>query len=172
MSWQLSSRGMPNIETWLFCYFSGKSNIFLIKFALSSWTVCEMVPWNKCDIYPRQIVMTAVTAVCNIIYANNLYTLCNLPHTNCPLQLLTSAHSTGLADDICSAVRKIYIQFKLLPKASFGFRVLSSPASVCLSVCPCVCINHMLVCTITPQPFKLESPNLDQRCKTPWSRRL
>ena len=39
-------------------------------------------------------------------------------------------------------------------------------ACVCGSVC--VCINHELVRTITHHPFKLGSPNLDQRCKTPW----
>ena len=35
----------------------------------------------------------------------------------------------------------------------------------------CVCINHLLVRTIT-QPFTLESPNLDARHKTPWLRCL
>ena len=61
-----------------------------------------------------------------------------------------------------------------LPEASFGLRVLSSPASVglCVRVCVCVCINHELVRTITHRPFKLGSPNLDQRCKTPWFRSL
>ena len=39
-------------------------------------------------------------------------------------------------------------------------------ACVCGSVC--VCINHELVRTITHHPVKLGSPNLDQRCKTPW----
>ena len=37
-----------------------------------------------------------------------------------------------------------------------------------LWVCVCVCINHELVRTIPHRPFKLGSPNLDQRCKTPW----
>ena len=55
-----------------------------------------------------------------------------------------------------------------LPEASFGLRVLSLSASVCL----CVCINHLLVRTITHQPFTLESPNLDERRKTPWLRCL
>ena len=43
-------------------------------------------------------------------------------------------------------------------------------ACVCGSVCPCVCmcINHELVRMITHRPFKLGSPNLDHRCKTPW----
>ena len=40
------------------------------------------------------------------------------------------------------------------------------------SVCQCVCVNHQLVRTITPRSFKLGSPNLDQRCKTPWFRSL
>ena len=57
-----------------------------------------------------------------------------------------------------------------LPEASFGLRVLSLPASVCVYVC--VCGNHLLVRTITCHPFKLESPNLDQKSKTPWLRSL
>ena len=51
---------------------------------------------------------------------------------------------------------------EFLPEASFGLRVLSSPASVCL------CINHLLVHMITHLPLKLESPNLEHRCKRPW----
>ena len=47
---------------------------------------------------------------------------------------------------------------------------------VCVSVCVCVCVspcvNHLLVRAITRDPFKLGSPNLDQRCKRPWLRSL
>ena len=57
-----------------------------------------------------------------------------------------------------------------LPEASFGLRVLSLPACVC--VCVCLSVNHQLVRAITHQPFKLESPNLDQRWKRPWLRSL
>ena len=44
----------------------------------------------------------------------------------------------------------------------------------CLRVCVCVClsVNHQLVRAVTRQPFKLEPPNLDQRCKRPWLRSL
>ena len=66
----------------------------------------------------------------------------------------------------------LFCPLSFLPEASFGLRVLSSPASVCLSVCLCVCINHLLVRTITHQPLTLESPNLDERRKTPWLRCL
>ena len=47
-------------------------------------------------------------------------------------------------------------------------------ACVCVSVCPCVrvsvcvCVNHGLVRALTHHSFKLESPNLEQRCKRPW----
>ena len=57
-----------------------------------------------------------------------------------------------------------------LPEASFGLRVLSSAASV--GLCVRVCVNHEPVRTITHRSFKLGSPNLDQRCKTPWLRSL
>ena len=41
----------------------------------------------------------------------------------------------------------------------------------CVCLCVHVCINDLLVCAITRDPFKIGSPNLDQkheRCKTPW----
>ena len=55
-----------------------------------------------------------------------------------------------------------------LPEASFGLQVLSLTACVCV----CVSVNHELVCVITHQQFKLESPNLDQRCERSWLRFL
>ena len=45
-------------------------------------------------------------------------------------------------------------------------------ACVCVCVCLCVCVNHLLVRVMTRDPFKLGSPNLDQRCKRPWLRSL
>ena len=45
-------------------------------------------------------------------------------------------------------------------------------ACVCVCVCVCLSVNHQLVRAVTHQPFKLESPNLDQRCKRPWLRPL
>ena len=45
-------------------------------------------------------------------------------------------------------------------------------ACVCVCVCVCLSVNHQLVRAITHQPFKLESPNLDQRWKRPWLRSL
>ena len=36
----------------------------------------------------------------------------------------------------------------------------------------CVSINHQLVRVIICHPLKLESPNLDQKCKTTWLRSL
>ena len=38
-----------------------------------------------------------------------------------------------------------------------------------MCVCLRVSINHELVRTIIHQPFKLGSPNLDQRCRRPWN---
>ena len=57
-----------------------------------------------------------------------------------------------------------------LPEASYGLRVLSSPASVCM--CVCVSVNHQFVRKITCHRLKLQSPKLDQKCKTPWLRSL
>ena len=53
---------------------------------------------------------------------------------------------------------------RLLPEASFGLRVLSLPASVCLCVCPSV--RQSRACPRdNSSPFQLGSPNLDHRCK-------
>ena len=49
---------------------------------------------------------------------------------------------------------------------ALGFRYCRC---LCVSVCVCMCLS---VRAITHQPFKLESPNLDQRCKIPWWRSL
>ena len=61
-----------------------------------------------------------------------------------------------------------------LPEASFGLRVLSLPASVCLCVClsVCVSVNPEIVRAINHHAFKLEPPNLDKRCKITWLRSL
>ena len=45
-------------------------------------------------------------------------------------------------------------------------------ACVCVYLCPCVSTPSFSVRAITRQPFKVESPNLDQECKTPWLRSL
>ena len=62
------------------------------------------------------------------------------------------------------------IRISFLPEARFGLWVLSLPACVC--VCVRVSVNHEFVRAVTPQAFKLGSPNLDQRCKRPWLRAL
>ena len=62
-----------------------------------------------------------------------------------------------------------WVNFYPRPVLAFGYcRCLR------LSVCVCVrpCVNHELVRAITCHPFKLESPNLDHKCKTPWLRSL
>ena len=59
------------------------------------------------------------------------------------------------------------VNFYPRPVMAFGY-------CRCLRVCVRVClsVNHQLVRAITHQLFKLESPNLDQRCKRPWLRSL
>ena len=47
-------------------------------------------------------------------------------------------------------------------RGPFGLRVLSLPASVCVCMCLSVC-QLLLVRTITRRPFKLASPNLNQK---------
>ena len=60
----------------------------------------------------------------------------------------------------------------LVTRGQFWPLVLSLSVSVfvCVCVSVCVSVNHKLVRTITHHPFKLESPHLDQKHKTPWLR--
>ena len=54
-----------------------------------------------------------------------------------------------------------------LTKASFGLGGLSLLVSVCL----CVCARQPRACPChNASPVQAGSPNLDKRCKTPWSR--
>ena len=57
------------------------------------------------------------------------------------------------------------VDFYPRPVLAFGY-------CRCLRVCVCVCVrvsvNHEFVRTITRQPFKLGSLNLDQRCPRSW----
>ena len=60
---------------------------------------------------------------------------------------------------------------RFLPEASFGLRVLSLPASVCL--CVRLCVHQSRVFRgITHHSFKLWSLNLDHRRKRSWLRSL
>ena len=70
-----------------------------------------------------------------------------------------------LIKEILSGWNRSY-RVNSLPEASFGLRVFLLPASVSVrqSVRPSV---TKFVRVITHQPFKLGSPNLDQRCERP-----
>ena len=80
----------------------------------------------------------------------------------------------GVYCEKCSLGNMLLYCYHFLPEASFGLRVLSLPASVCLCVClsVCVSVNPELVRAINHDAFKLEPPNLDKRCKTTWLRSL
>ena len=79
----------------------------------------------------------------------------------------------ALACPLTSLAKKVYERINFVPhfypRPVLAFGYCHRP---CLCVCQCVCVNHLLVRTITHQPFKLESPNLKHSCKTPWLRSL
>ena len=61
----------------------------------------------------------------------------------------------------CLAMPCHALSFYLRPVLAFGY-------CRCLRMCVCVSVNHELLRAIIHQPFKLGSPNLVQRSKTPW----
>ena len=65
----------------------------------------------------------------------------------------------------------IFFTFDFYPRPVLAFGYCRC-LRVCVCVCVCLSVNHQLVRAITHQPFKLESPNLDQRWKRPWLKSL
>ena len=57
-------------------------------------------------------------------------------------QLVTASNCSGNARHCAIGLLPSVLPF--LPEASYGLRVLSSPASVC--VCVCVCVHQSSVC--------------------------
>ena len=79
----------------------------------------------------------------------------------------SGAGPSGLPNHLTK--RAGWVFMVLLPEASIGLRVLSLPESVRPSVSPSVA---KFVRMINHHPFKLGSPNLDHRCKSPCLRSL
>ena len=67
----------------------------------------------------------------------------------------------------CTTLQEVFCCFYPRPVLAFGY-------CRCLRVCVCVrvSVSHEFIRAITHQPFKLGSPNLDQRCKRPSLRAL
>ena len=99
-----------------------------------------------------------------------------------------SLASCGRSNHYLAAVKQLYEWFSPSVCLSFHPSVLLSRlfnrgqiwpsgtavACICLCVGPSVhvCSNHKFVHTTTCHLFKLESPNLDQKCRTTWLRSL
>ena len=69
----------------------------------------------------------------------------------------------------CNLSCSIFTRGQLWPS---GIVVACVCLCVCVCMCVCVSVNHQFVRTITCHPLKLQSPNLDQKCKRPWLRSL
>ena len=89
------------------------------------------------------------------------------PQSGVTLYFQFVSASAAAATAAVAAAAAMTFAFYPRPVLAFGY-------CRCLRVCVCVClsVNHQLVRAVTHQPFKLESPNLDQRCKKPWLRSL
>ena len=102
-------------------------------------------------------------------YVRRAYTETYVPFTSslCKLRMLIyfSCDQAALciAQSVCLSICDAFLH-----EASFGLRVLSLPASVCVRPC----VNHELVCAITHHPIRPGSPNLGHRCKRLYSRSL
>ena len=57
----------------------------------------------------------------------------------------------------------------LLPEASFAFKYFHClHLSGCVCLCVYLCVNLEVALIITCHLFKIEPPDLNQKCKTPW----
>ena len=122
--------------------------------------------WNRlergCPFLPKQrFKLNVLNTSCHVIDKDGDI---NLDHTKLKRKSIRFWRCVSSGTSVANN------QLIFLSEASFGLRVLSLPASVCVSVC--LCVNHLLVRGITRDPFKLGSPNLDHRCKRPCLRAL
>ena len=151
-----------DIFPWTHCiviFCAANVSLAHIKYAVSGWCLfsshivstwhCIHIFWHKGKYHSQDIIS----------YVCEIYTLLCLFH---PMNGI-------LRNCIYTANSCSFMHFYPRPVLAFGYcRCLR--LSVCVSVRPCV--NHELVRAITCHPFKLESPNLDHKCKTPWLRSL
>ena len=118
--------------------------------------------WEKTD-----NVLTAVYNVCRFMQSFNRH---NLKYAVLPKK------GKAITTDIINLIQnQFHSQSGIVYCLSRWekYRMLSSlPASLCVCMSVCMCVNHKLVHVITHDPFKLGSPNLDQRWKTLWLRSL
>ena len=108
------------------------------------------------------------TTVCHaLILQHALYDICT--RSVCYRHYNTSSL---LGKTIRYAILGEALDFYPRPVLAFGIDIACVCVCVCLSVC--VCVSVSITClsahAITRDPFKLGSPNLDQRYKRPWLR--
>ena len=129
--------------------------------------------WSKFAVLYFKIFTTDHSEILHIARQLHFHDVCKISLWSVEYIFNQSASNFGLiSNSITSLVGQAPASAFLL-EASFGLRVLSLPASVCVCLSVCLSgVNHLLVRVITLDPFKLGSPNLDQRCKRPWLRSL
>ena len=132
----------------------------------------ESFPW---DIHSRHCTPPFPKCVLQVHYVPHCLNIMPWPTTQYfsnIVSLLSTQPCNGtplsLSPPFSDSTESHTLYFYPRPVLAFGYCRL--PPSVCL--CVCVCVNHLLVRAITCRPFKLESPNLDQKSKTPWLRSL
>ena len=90
----------------------------------------------------------------------------------CPGILYVHAHCVTVVESklfkCCGRVKWVHQQSVILTRGQFWpSGIVVACVCLCVRLSVRVCGNHLLVRAITRDPFKLWSPNLDQRCKRP-----
>ena len=129
--------------------------------------------WMSLDFTDDQSTLVQVMAWCHQAtshYLNHCWPRSPTPYViTRPQWVKWSYCKPLLVMTIIRMFMSMTIHFYPRPVLAFGYcRCLH----LCVCVCVCLSVNHLLICAITWDPFKLGSPNLDQRCKRPWLRSL
>ena len=141
-----------------------------IRSSRAVWQGDSRVAASKGVLFRRPVPLGAATKPCmgwlwNLAGSEQIMNLKLITkHTNASFKHIHTVQATVWC-------RRLFIMDNFYPRPVLAFGYCHRLRLwVCVSVCVCVCVcsNHELVRTITHRPFKLGSPNLDQRCKTPW----
>ena len=148
----------------------------------AAWKRCPIV--FSCDQAALQMVFSVCPSVCVCVCPSVRPSVCHtfLPEASFGLWVLS------LPVSVCVSVpEKLSWFIRHLSDGLYTLYIVSNlshrtfgPSQWKCLMCPmifmntgvCVCVNHLLVRTITCHLFKLGSPNLVQRSKTPWLRSL
>ena len=152
---------------WIILYWGSKWNLHTVCWGAVG---CEWGTTTEAQRYHCKYNLTAVSIILpprDLFYRRKIYFTA--------ASFIFTVVSFMLLPRVLFYCHKIYFtatSFNFTAASFYPRPVLVFGYCRCLRRSVCVGVNHGFVHAITCHLFKLESPNLNQKCKTPWLRSL